>query len=136
MAWRGEHPDADRSQGELVPIAEEEVRAPDAARLAHPGPAAGTLPQPPGPGDVIGVDVGLERVPEGQTELGEQLEVAIDLVADRIDQGRLERLPIGDQVGVGAGLRVEELSEDHGVPPGWGKGRMGPASVPYITDSI
>jgi hypothetical protein len=53
--------------------------------------------------------VGVDGVHEFQTELLEQLEVALELVDDRVDQYRLAGCLVGDEVGVRPGLVIEEL---------------------------
>ncbi len=63
---------------------------------------------------MIGVDVGVERVHELQVELADQGDVALHLLEHGIDEDRLARLLVGEQVRVGRGLGIEELSEQHG----------------------
>ena len=46
-----------------------------------------------------------------------QLEVAVDLLEHGIDDQRLAAAPAGQQIAVGAGHAVEELAEDHRLPP-------------------
>jgi hypothetical protein len=62
---------------------------------------------------VIGVQVGVDRLHQLQVELADELEVAIDLFKDRIDDQRFAATAGREQVGVGAGRRVEQLTEDH-----------------------
>jgi hypothetical protein len=52
-------------------------------------------------GDVVGVHVRLEGVDQPQPELLEDREVGVDLLDDRVDEHRVARDGIGDQVGVG-----------------------------------
>jgi hypothetical protein len=65
------------------------------------------------PGDVIGVDMRLDRGNQLETQLLDQLRIARNLLAHRVDQYRLAAAFIGEQVAVGRRLGVEELSEDH-----------------------
>ena len=48
-----------------------------------------------------------------EVELAYQLQVAVHLFQDWIDDQRLATAAGGEQVGVGAGRRVEQLAEDH-----------------------
>ena len=100
--------EADDVAGGDAPIRGEHARA-----GAHDDLAAESLAQQPGTGHVIRVDVGLERGDQAQFELGDQLRVATDLLAHGVDQHRLARGLVGEQIGVGGGLGIEELAEQH-----------------------
>ena len=65
------------------------------------------------PGDVVGMQVGVDGLDQLEVELGHELDVAIDLLQHGIDDQRLAAAPAGEEVGVGAGDAVEELAEDH-----------------------
>ncbi len=84
--------------------------------LAHHGDAAGAVAQRAEPGDVVGVQMGVDRLDEAQVELAEELDVAVDLLQHGIDDERLGAAAARDQVAVGAGHAVEQLSEDHRRP--------------------
>src|SRR5690242_16317307 len=57
----------------------------------------------------------LERIEQLEIKLADQRGVARSLLEDGIDDHRLACFPVGEQVSVGRGLRVEELTEDeHG----------------------
>ena len=64
--------------------------------------------------DVVGVAVRVERAEELQAELADQRGVARVLLEDGIDEHRFVGAWIREEVRVGAGDLVEELSEDHG----------------------
>lgn len=64
-------------------------------------------------GEVIGVDMGVERIDQLQAELVEFLEVALPGRQHWVDQHRLAGLLAAEQVGIGAGHRFEELPKNH-----------------------
>ena len=64
-------------------------------------------------GNVIGVDMGVERVDQPQPELGDGREIAWPGGQHRIDQDRLTGLLAAKQISVGAGNRLEQLFEQH-----------------------
>ena len=63
------------------------------------------------PGQVIGVDMGIDAVGERETELLQQRCVTLRRVQHRVDQGGLAGVRTTDQVGVGTRVRLEQLSE-------------------------
>jgi hypothetical protein len=75
----------------------------------------GAIAQRAEAGDVVGMQVGIDRLNQLQVELVDQLDVAIDLFQHRIDDQRLAAMPAGEQVGVGPGDAVKQLAEDHCV---------------------
>ena len=70
------------------------------------------LLQQPRTGDVIGVHVRFERGNERELELAQQRSVATRLFEYRIDENGLAAARIAEQIGVGRGLRIEQLAED------------------------
>jgi len=68
-------------------------------------------------GDVIGMQMGVDRLDELEIKLADELKIAIDLLDHRIDDHGLAALSAGEQIGVGAGGLVEQLAEDHGRIP-------------------
>ena len=62
---------------------------------------------------MVGMDVRLQRVHETELELAQERHVPIHVLAHGIDEDGLPRPLVGQQMGVGRGLRVEELTEDH-----------------------
>jgi len=64
---------------------------------------------------MVGVHVGLQRPDELEPQLLEQSGVAPRLLEDRIDENRFPRSLIGEKIGVGGGLLIKELSENHKV---------------------
>ena len=64
--------------------------------------------------DVVGVQMGVDRLDQLEVELAQQLAVAVGLFQNGIEDQRLAAGPAGHEVGIGAGNAVEELTEDHG----------------------
>ena len=89
----------------------------DAGLLAHHGDAARAVAQRAEAGDVVGVQVGIDRLHQLQVQFADELEVAIDLLQDGIDDQRLAATAGGEQVGVGAGRRLEQLTKDQNRLP-------------------
>src|SRR5690606_5696144 len=75
--------------------------------------AAEALAQQPGRGDVIGMDVRLQRPLQLEPELLDERGVPAGLLEHRIDEQRLTGAFVGKQVGVRGRWRIEELAEDH-----------------------
>ena len=61
----------------------------DTGLFAHHSDAAGAVAQRAEAGDVVGVQVGVDRLHQLQIQLADELEVAIDLLEDGIDNQRL-----------------------------------------------
>src|SRR5215510_5797657 len=68
-------------------------------------------------GDVVGMQVGVDRFHQLEVELTDELQIAINLLQHRIDDQRLAAAAAGDQVGVGARNTVEKLAKDHHTTP-------------------
>jgi hypothetical protein len=88
------------------------VRAGGAARLGERDLAAQPLLQERGAGHVVGMDVRLQRPQQLEPELADQGGVAPHLLEHRIDQHRLLRDAVTQEIGVGRRRRIEELAED------------------------
>jgi hypothetical protein len=88
-----------------------------AALLAHHSDPVCAVTQRPQPGDMIGVQMRIDRLDQLQVQLAHQLQVAIDLLQHGIDDQCLTAAATRDQVGVGAGNRLKELAEDRCLPP-------------------
>ena len=68
--------------------------------------------EPPVPGDVIGMGVGLEHTHDADARLVSRLEVLLDRVR-RVDQEGLPLAGVADQVGGAAEIVVDELAKQH-----------------------
>ena len=66
---------------------------------------------------VVGMDMGFERACEPEAQAVDDVEIALDRLQNGIDQHRLARLLAADQIGVGRGSRLEQLTEDHAAAP-------------------
>ena len=136
MAGRGAHHQAAAAEDDDIVGHQKAVGAERAARRRNHDPAAGALLQQPGAGHVIGVDMGFEGRDQRQTQLADQRHVAPDLLEHRVDQHRLAARPITQQIGVGRGLRVEQLTEhQHFSPPAAERARRSALGA-YQTDDM
>ncbi len=113
MAGRVEHVHAQAFDGELVAFGEPHRHHVGLGVLAHHGDAMGAVAQRAQAGDVVGVQVGIDRLDQLEVELADQLQIAVDLLQHRIDDQRLASAAAGEQIGIGAGDAVEQLAEDH-----------------------
>ena len=57
--------------------------------------------------------MGFERVKEAEFELAEECLIALELFEYRVDQYGFTRRLVGEQIGVGRCLWVDELAKDH-----------------------
>ena len=65
---------------------------------------------------MVGMHVRLQCVDQRQLQLLQQSRIAARLLIDRIDQHGLARPSVGEQVGVGRGVRIEQLAKDQHRP--------------------
>jgi hypothetical protein len=86
-------------------------------------------------GDVVGMQMRVDRLDQLDVELAQELEVAVDLFQYRVDDQRLAAGPAGEQVGIGARYAVEKLAEDHVVSPRMRAARIRAPSAPRIDTS-
>jgi hypothetical protein len=59
----------------------------------------GAVAQRTEPGDVIGMQVGVDSLDQLEVELIDELDVALDLLQYRVDDQRLAAAPAGEQIG-------------------------------------
>ena len=85
----------------------------DAASTGGCSAGADQFRQLTGAGDVIGMGMGLHRPEQLQPMLAQHGQVALDLLVHRVDDERLPRGFVKQQVGVGAGAGVEQLQGVH-----------------------
>ena len=81
--------------------------------LAHHRDAMGAVAQRAEPGDMVGVQMGVDGLDQLEVELADQLQIAVDPLQHRIDDQRLAAVAAGDEIGIGARRCVEQLAEDH-----------------------
>ncbi len=72
------------------------------------------LGQQAGARDVVGMGMGLDRPQQPEPVLAQHGQIALELAVDRIDDQRLAAGFIEQQIGVGAGIGIEELDRLHG----------------------
>jgi hypothetical protein len=75
--------------------------------LAHNCNALGAIPEGTEPCDVISVQVSVHGFDQFEVKLADELEIAIDLLQNRIDDQGLPTPPTGEKVGVGPGGLIE-----------------------------
>jgi hypothetical protein len=76
----------------------------------------GAVAQLAEPGDVVGMQMGVDRLDQLEIELAQQLAVAIDLLQHGVENQGLAAGAAGQQITVGSGDAVEQLAKDH---DGW-----------------
>ena len=90
-----------------------EVRPFGTTLRCHGDAAAELLLEQPCAGDMVGVHVRLERELQAQAELLDQRRIAPRLLEHRVDEQRIARALIRQQIGISRGLRIVELAEYH-----------------------
>ena len=116
MARRVEEGHPDVAHLVLFAVGHGHVRELDAGALVEQdrGPRGGG--QPPGAGQVICLDVGLDDVGDAHGLVGRGFEIGLD-VKLWIHHSARSGAPSAEQIAGAAGLRGEELAKDHGVLP-------------------
>lgn len=107
MAGGGARFEGALAEADRIAVGELKIGAGDAGHRGHGDPGAGSLAQQPRAGNVIGVHVGLEHVAKVEAEVVEQPQVAVDLLAHRIDERGVFAVLVGQQVGVRGRFCVE-----------------------------
>ena len=79
----------------------------------HHGDALRAVAKRPHAAHVVGVDMGIEDLGEGEIELAEKGQVALDLLQHRVDDEGLAAGAPGKQVRVAARADVVELAKEH-----------------------
>ena len=83
------------------------------AYLGHGASAASAFPKASSTGHMVGVDMGLDCIFEGQLELAQKLEVSLDGLEDGIDQQSFAAVLASDQIGICRRLRLKQLAKQH-----------------------
>ena len=113
VARGGARDELERAEAHAIALAQAHVGVLHARSGADGHAAAERVAQAARGGDVVGVHVRLEREAQLQLELLQQGAIALELLRDAVDQHRLARGRVGEQVRVGRCLGVEELTKDH-----------------------
>ena len=74
----------------------------------------GAIAQFAEPGDVVGMQMGIDGLDQLEVEFAQQLAVALDLLQHGIEDQRLAAGAAGEHIAVGSGNAVKELTKDHG----------------------
>ena len=91
----------------LVPLAHAHRHDINTALLPHDCDALGAIPEGTEPRDVISVQVRVHSFDQLEVKLADELEIAINLLQNRIDDQGLPTPPTGEKVGVGPGGLIE-----------------------------
>ena len=119
VAGRVQRLDRDRADGDLVSVLERIVRVCGAGAAVDRHRQPVLQRKPAVPGDVVGVRVRLEHARDPEAARGGLLEEGLDRVRG-VDEHRLARLLVTDQVRRAAEVVVDELAQVHrgvNVPP-------------------
>jgi hypothetical protein len=128
MAGGAAHLQIARAEGHPVPVGKGNGHVLGADGRRQSDGATGGRVQAPAAGDMVGMGMGVEAGHQADAELLNQREITGVLLIDRIDQHPLAGGPIGEQVGEGARVGVEQLAEKQGASPrrgGQGEGETG-----------
>jgi hypothetical protein len=99
---------------ELVAVSKPHGHNVDAAVLSHHRDALRAVAQRAKSGDVVGMQVCVDRLDQLEVELLHELQVAVNLLQHRIDNQCFAAATAREQIGIGARYAVEQLAEDHG----------------------
>ncbi len=102
MAGRVHHVEAEALDHHLVAVGNPHRHHVGLALLAHDGDALGAVAQFAQARDMVGVQMGVDRLDQPQIELPQQLAIAVGLFQHGIEDQRLAAGPAGQEVAVGA----------------------------------
>jgi hypothetical protein len=117
VARSGPRFEAAAAEGDAVTVVQQPVGVLRGRRLGQHDLAAAAQLQQPGAGDMVGVDVGVQRGQQAQAEFAQQRSVAAHVLEHRVDEHGLAGIGVAEQVGVGRRRRIEELAEDEHAKP-------------------
>ena len=98
MAGRVKHVERHALDGELLAFGKPHRDDVGLGLLAHHGDAMRAVAQRAEAGDVVGMQMRVDRLDQLEVELAHELEIAVDLLQHRIDDQRLAAAPAGEQV--------------------------------------
>ena len=107
MAGRVHHVQAEALDHHAVAVADPHRHHVGLALLAHDGNAMGAVAQLAEPGDVVGVQMGIDSLDQPEIQFAQQLAVAIDFLQHRIEDQRLAAGAAGQEIAVGSRNAVE-----------------------------
>src|SRR5215472_13329714 len=81
--------------------------------FAHHRDAMGAVAQRAKSGNVIGMQMGVDRLDQFEIELANELEIALEFFQDWIDDQCLAAGPAGEKIGISPGYAVKELAKNH-----------------------
>ena len=102
MAGRVHDVEAEALDHQLVAVGQPHRDHVGLALLAHNGDAVGAVAQFAEAGDVVGVQMGVDRLDQPQVELAQELAVAVRLLQNGIEDQRLAAGAARQQIAVGA----------------------------------
>ncbi len=111
MAGRMDGPQLQIADMDAVAVADAQSDNLRRRPLAHDRETAGARLQRAEAGDVIRMEMGVDGHHQRQVQFPQQLDVAFGLFEHGIDETGFAA--IGDEIGIGTGGAVEELTEDH-----------------------
>ncbi len=129
-----EHVHAHTFDGELVAFGKPHRHHVGLGIFAHHSDAMCAVAQSAEACDVVGMKMRIDGLDQPEVELGDQLQVTVNLLQHRVDDQRFAAAAAGEQVGVRAGDAVEELAENHRLPARSPKVTRVICNILYITD--
>lgn len=117
VPWCMENLPFDGSHLQTDAIGNKKVRAECARSLMHDAVAAQAFLQEPGACDVVRVNVCFQGIKEAETKTLEKCRVRLHFTGHRVDEKGPMRDRAAQEVGIGGGLRLKKLVEDHRASP-------------------
>lgn len=117
MSRRVEDPPLDGSHLQSNAIGDEKIGAEGSSALMHHALAAEAIPQESGSCDVVRMNVGFKGVEEMEVQSLKECDVGFHFSGNRVNQKGATCGRAAQKIGVGGGLGLKQLSEDHRAPP-------------------
>jgi hypothetical protein len=113
MAWRIEHIEGQALDIDAIAFCHTHGDDVSASLLAHYGDAMRAVAQRTKSGDMVGMEMSVDRLDQFEIKLAHELQIAVDFFKYRIDDQRLAAMLASDEIRIGARNTVEKLAEDH-----------------------